>query len=56
MNHVLRWVLSHHDQVRRLSLQSSEEIPADAQLPLWGMMTSTFVMASKKLIRWAGQA
>ncbi len=54
MNQVLRWVLAHQDQVRRLSLQPSEDIPIP-QLSLWRMMTSAFVIFSKTLVRWATQ-
>lgn len=48
---VLEWVRQRH--IRRLSLDASGMQDMHQLLPVWGLMTPTFVSLNSHLVRWA---
>jgi len=54
MASMVAWVAARQGHVRRLSLLPAGDFQHQELLPLWGMMASTFVVASASLLRWAG--
>ncbi len=51
MRKLLGWLAPHSRHIRRISLHPSEDYKPPSLLPLWGMMTSAFVMTAPALLR-----